>query len=56
MILYLDIDIDNFRLKKDLQDFNDQKEVGYIHMKKKHAQEIAQLNDIIGTNSETIQK
>ena len=56
MILYLDIDIDNFRLKKDLQDFNDQKEVGYIHMKKKHAQEIAQLNDIIATNSKTIQK
>ena len=46
----------NFRLKKDLQDCNDQKEVGYIHMKKKHAQEIAELNDIIATNSKTVQK
>ena len=56
MILYLDIDIDNFRLKKDLQDFNDQKEVGYIHMKKNHAQQIAELNDIIATNSKTVQR
>ena len=46
----------NFRLKKDLQDCNDQKEVGYIHMKKKHAQEIAELNEIIATNSKTMQK
>ena len=46
----------NFRLKKDLQDCNDQKEVGYIHMKKKHGQEIAELNEIIATNSKTMQK
>ena len=34
------------RLKKDLQDCNDQREVAYMHAKKKHSQEISELNDI----------
>ena len=46
----------SYRLKKDLQDCNDQKEVKYIHMKKKHTQEIAELNETNVTQAQKIQK
>ena len=46
----------SYRLKKDLQDCNDQKEVSYIHMKKKHTQEIAELNETNATQAQKIQK